>query len=435
MGLLFATACNKSTNSSTPSSNVAQLTTFSFAANDSFPGLAAAKFTVKELIDTGYVYNEDSILFGTPLTKVSPKFTFVSTPSSALLTLPDTTVTLTGRDTLDFTRQPIYLTIKSQDGTATKTYRIEAFVHQVDPDLFVWKRLCDQVCAGDVEQQTLHIADRFVMITNNGFSNRVFSSSDAATWTALGEPNLLPHSCEVRNIVAHHDTLFYAKEQNLYSSVDGINWTSQDYASTEFFFHTVLMSFNDCLWAVVESLGDAQLYLAKMEQGSFAMTDMVLDENFPIGGFSSVVFQSASLRARAMILGGYSRDGGSQNSRWSFEYSHIEDAYRMQNFTIEQPRFTTLTGSSMVWYGNELYLFGGINADAMLQDVPFLVSRDEGMNWVRPDTAKVCLPAEYAVRQKQSALVWDNCIYLFAGQSRTETFSDVYRGRLNSIDW
>ena len=45
------------------------------------------------------------------------------------------------------------------------------------------------------------------------------------------------------------------------------------------------------------------------------------------------------------------------------------------------------------------------------------------------------LPEVYQARQKQTAIVRGNDIYLFGGQDQTSSYSDVYRGRLNSIDW
>lgn len=86
--------CSKS-NSTTTTSSVAQLSTFYFAANDSFPGLAKATFKIEERIDTGLVYNQDSIQFGTPLDSVVPKFTFAATPGSAILKTTDTTLVIT----------------------------------------------------------------------------------------------------------------------------------------------------------------------------------------------------------------------------------------------------------------------------------------------------------------------------------------------------
>lgn len=433
-GLIFLVSCNKS--SSTPTtSSVAQLTTFSFAANDSLPGLAAALFSVKELVDTGYVYNEDSILYGTPLNRVVPKFTFAATPGSASMALPDTTVVLSGKDTLDFTRQPAFLTVTSSDGTTTKVYRICAFVHQVDPDLFSWSVLTGSVCTGQYDSRVLDLNARFVMLINNGFGNQVYSSLDGQTWTTATQPTVLPADCRVRAVVSDHSLLYYASAHALYTSMDGVAWTMTDYSGADFDFVTMLMPFNQLTWAVVRSHADDGLYLAFGNADMFTMTDIRLDDDFPVENFAAVEFLSASNRARAMVLGGYSSQGVSLNSRWSFEYSAVEDCYRIQNLTIEQPRFTNLTGAEMVWYDNSIFLFGGIDADAQTADVPFYISMDEGMNWAKPDTLKNKLPSDFGVRQRLSAIVRDNGIYLFGGTRGAETLSDVYYGRLNSINW
>ena len=141
---VLCTGCEKSTSTSTTSS-VAQLSAFSFAKNDSMPGLAKAVFTVEDRVDTGLVWNKDSMLFGTSLEEVVPRFTFKATPGAAFLTLPDTTCVITGYDTLDFTNGPIYLTIRSSDRSTTKTYEIKPLVHQVDPYLYTWTRLNDGI--------------------------------------------------------------------------------------------------------------------------------------------------------------------------------------------------------------------------------------------------------------------------------------------------
>ena len=59
------TGCMGSTTTTTTTSSVAQLTAFSFNSVDSMPGLGEAVFTVEERIDTGLVYNKDSIRYGT----------------------------------------------------------------------------------------------------------------------------------------------------------------------------------------------------------------------------------------------------------------------------------------------------------------------------------------------------------------------------------
>ena len=82
-----------------------------------------------------------------------------------------------------------------------------------------------------------------------------------------------------------------------------------------------------------------------------------------------------------------------------------------------------------------MQLFGGVDADMRYFGRDILLSDNEGLTWVPADTAFNRLPEAYQARQKQTAIVRDNYIYLFGGQDRTRTYSDVYRGKLNSIDW
>jgi hypothetical protein len=136
-----------------------------------------------------------------------------------------------------------------------------------------------------------------------------------------------------------------------------------------------------------------------------------------------------------MIVGGHTADGQVVNDRWSLEYV-AESGYRLKNFSISQPTFESLTGISIIQYDNHLMMFGGINNDLTWRS-DILYSDDEGMNWYVPDTANNQLPSTYtAERYNQSVLVdtLDN-IYIIGGQSNTQSFSDVYRGFLNSAKW
>ena len=78
-------------------------------------------------------------------------------------------------------------------------------------------------------------------------------------------------------------------------------------------------------------------------------------------------------------------------------------------------------------------MFGGTDNDlAMRSDI--LYSDDEGMNWYLPDSTSNQLPSTYLPRTNQTVLIdADENIYIIGGQSNTTSFSDVYRGRLNSL--
>lgn len=434
LGLTTMVMAGCGSGSSTSStSSVAKLTSFYFAKNDSMPGLAKALFTVDERLDTGLVWNKDSMLYGTSLKRVVPKFTFAATPGAAYLRLQDTIIYLSGYDTLDFTKRPIYLTIRSSDKSTTKTYEICPTVHQADPDLYTWEKLTESVYdEDDSEQRALELGSDFVLIKSNGFSLQAFRSPDGVQWTDLGEPNGLPAGTKVRQMISKGDTLYYGQDSTFYTSTDAVNWIAH---SSVYPVITMLLYWNERAWALVNNDG---YELAYVSADSLALSSIRPSGDFPVSDFAAVAFQSSSLRERAMIIGGFSENGRSLNTRWNLEYSYHptpKGMYRIEEFSIDRPSFTRLTGISVISYNDQLLLFGGVDDKMSYFGRDILFSIDEGLNWTKADTAKNQLPDIYQERQKQTAIVRNNYIYLFGGQDAEATYSDVYRGRLNSIDW
>ena len=163
-----------------------------------------------------------------------------------------------------------------------------------------------------------------------------------------------------------------------------------------------------------------------------------LPENFPVSDFAALSFDSSSERPRAMIVGGRTMDGTAVNTRWNLELGLLNDSltgYRIADFSIEQPSFNSLTGTSIIQYNDHLIMFGGVDNDLEWRS-DILYSDDEGMNWYVPDTAHNKLPDTYSARQNQTVVVDDmQNIYVIGGQSFVGSYSDVYRGYLNNLKW
>jgi len=432
--LIGLISCSGSSSTIT-TSNIARLTAFSLVKQDSFPGLAEATFKIEELLDTGLVYVIDSIRYGTPIDKVTANMTFEKTPGAVVMKFPDTTFMLSGYDTLNFNKRPVYMTVTSSDLTVKKTYEIQVYVHQTDPDLYVWQTLNNAMYeAEDEEQQVVLLNGTFCLFSNNGFENRLFVSPDAATWEELTVSGL-PSGCRVKGIISDGERLYYAEETALYTSDDATTWTVTSYGDKDYTIQTMLMHFNNEVWLVLEDTTE-HLCLGRIEADTIVKTDVMLDDAFPVSGFATVDFQNLSNRKRAMVVGGFARNGECVNSRWNIEYSPtLEHPYRWINYSIEQPEFSTLTGVSVIWYKDRLLMFGGVDKNMVFRGNEVLVSIDEGFTWTPADTAKCQLPEAYTPRQKQSVVVKDNSIYVIGGQNLKETFVDAYKGRLNSIDW
>ena len=432
--------CNKTETMLTSSD--ARVNSFTFQSDTTNPGLTSAVYKVEHRADTGWIYNIDSLAYGTRIDSVVPMVTYKATPGSATFILPDTSITSTGADTIDFTKSPVYLYVRSSDLEHEKWYRIHITVHQVDPDLYVWKQLTEQIFAPQYcETQALLVNDELVVYVNNGFSTELYTSATGENWTKQTSLTGLPTPCSVREIMQHENTLYYIANDQLYWSQDNIHWTATDYSSANFSPQTMLMNFDGKAWCVVENRADSQLYLATVTDTLIqpftdmqGLVDGALPAQFPISDFAALTFKSSSERPRAMVVGGRAKNGQAVNTRWNFEYA-ANSGYRLKDFTIEQPQFNSLTGVSIIQYADHLMMFGGIDNDLTWRS-DMLISDDEGMNWHMPDTTHNQLPKTYITRQKQSVLVDKaNNIYIIGGQNQTQSFSDVYRGYLNSINW
>ena len=424
-------------------SSETQVNTFSFYEDTINPGLRKGVYKIEHSSDTGLIYNLDSLQYGTRLDSVRPYVTYKETPGSASFILPDTTILSTGSDTINFTQHPIYLHVISSDLEHERWYRILLTVHQADPDLYVWNQLATRIFEAEYcESRAFYHNGEILVFVNTGLATQLYSSSDGTKWSMLSSGlSTLPTPCHVRDIVQHNDTLYYISENNLYLSLDGETWQQHKNESTNFTLVNMLMSYNNKAWCLIEEIDSQQLQFGVIDNNTVtAICDIdgieggYLPHDFPISDFASLSFESSSERPRAMIVGGRNMLGNIVNARWNLEYSRV-DGYRIKNFTISQPSFKSLTGVSLIQYAGKLMMFGGIdNNFAMRSDI--LYSDDEGMNWYVPDSSKNQLPACYFSRQNQSVLLDNNHnIYIIGGQSKNQSFGDVYRGYLNSAKW
>jgi hypothetical protein len=439
--VFILTGCDNSQLTETSSEN--RVHTFTFNEDTLNPGLTEAIYKIEHRTypDTGLIYSKDSLRFGTRLDSVVPYITYQATPGSATFYLPNDTIVSTGYDTIDLTQKPVYLHVMASDMKTERWYRINIDAHKINPDLYVWEKLVDNILPQqNCETKAFYIDNQFVLFVNNGLSTQIYTSTDdAQTWSKSSiQPNL-PTPCHVRDIVQQGDSLYYIAKGLLYTSTNLHDWTITDYSAAPFKPINMLLAYDNHVWCVIQERSTGKLQLATIQQNQIlpmtnidGLIDGYLPDNFPISDFAATEFKSSSERPRAMIVGGRSTNGDPINTRWNLERLITSDEYRLKDFTISQPTFHTLTGASIVQYGGKLIMFGGVDND-MAWNSNILYSDDEGMNWYAPNAAVNQLPEDYQSRQNQSAIVHAKSIYIIGGQSNTTSFSDVYRGRLNSL--
>lgn len=439
---LLLVSCNKNTPAGiTYDVTDATVANFYFAANDSFPGLAKAVFIVDDRVDTGLIHmqDKDSMQFGTSLEKVVPRLIFNSVPAAAIYYTGDTSMVMTGYDTLNFTRTPLYVRVYANDRKHEKWYRIEPRVHQIDPFVYRWTTLSSGIpSALPAEQQGFLLNDQVYFFRNEDARTMLYryAPSSATPVTPLSaEVSGLPADCHVQRLVWDETSqrFCYGDSLGFYTSEDGISFSATEYPTfvpSDYTLRTLLMAFDGNVWAVVQD-ASSRSYLAYGAVSALPMQILCeLTADFPLSDFAVSIFVGAGNREHALIAGGYNAQGRMLNTIWSFE--SYNDSYRMVN--VAGPEMTPFAGAAVVWYGNRLLTFGGTDKYGnLLESVRY--SESEGMHWLEADSTWHILPAAFGARKRISVLTDGEYLYLLGGQSATHCFTDLYQGRLNSINW
>lgn len=423
--LFLLNSCLNKEYTTVETSDNATVLSLKFDKNDSIPHLDEAEFIIDN--DNNLIYNKDSLPYQTRIDSVFPSFTFASTAGAALFVDGDT-IFLTGNDTVDFTVQPVKLINYASDGIHFKEYDIYVNVHQVEPELFVWTQLCEAVYQHEgSSQKALQKDGRFYVLVSSGLKNYLYVSDNAAQWQ-MQTVEGLPQNIDFRQTLVFNDKFYVAAAGKLFVSDDARVWTETGHSDYEFV--NLLYVFNDELWAVVRNVQTETMNFAESRDAQAWNEGDVLPEKFPLSDYAAFTFESRTGKAKAMVMGGITADGVVCNTRWC-----TEDGELWVDYSVEQPDFGSLAGAAVVYYADRLLMFGGVDANNQLFDGAVLESYDEGLHWAVPDTALNKLPETYAVRTNQSAFVYGTSIYLFGGRTRTQVFSDMWKGKLNKMDF
>lgn len=423
--LFMLNSCLDKEYTTVETSDNATVLSLTFDENDSIPHLDEAEFIIDN--DNNLIYNKDSLPYQTRIDSVFPSFTFASTAGAALIVDGDT-VYLTGNDTVDFTVQPVKLINYASDGIHFKEYDIYVNVHQVEPELFVWTQLCEAVYQHEgSSQKALQKDGAFYVLVSSGLKNYLYVSEDASQWQAHAVEGL-PQNMDFRQALVFNGKFYVASEGKLYASDDASVWNETSHSDYEFV--NLLYVFNDELWAVVRNVQTGAITFAGSRDAQIWMEGVALPEKFPISDYAAFTFESRTGKAKAMVMGGITAEGVVCNTRWC-----TEDGSLWVDYSVEQPEFGSLSGAAVVYYADRLLMFGGVDANNQLFEGPILESYDEGLHWAAPDTTLNKLPETFAVRTNQSAFVYGTSIYLFGGRTRTQVFSDMWKGKLNKMDF
>jgi len=263
--IILLSSCLGTTTVTTTSTDPA-FVSLTFAGNDS---LTKAVFTLAD----NTIVNLDSLPYKTRTDSVYPTFKFVST-SAAFLYYPgknkynkDSSY-ISGTDTIDF-RKAKYVRNYASDGvTYSPKYEIIVNVHQVDPEVYNWSKVTDNLNSNNAtSQKTLAKSDTLFYYSNDGTTAKLNISKDGYSWNDQSvKLSGLPVNTPLNDMIVFNGKIYLTQDGvNIYSSSDGFVWTKN--AVSKFIFKSLAFVLNGQLWAVVQSNTDGSNWLYESNNG------------------------------------------------------------------------------------------------------------------------------------------------------------------------
>jgi hypothetical protein len=423
------------------------------AGNDS---VNKAVFT----LDGTTIVNLDSLPYKSKIDSVYPTFTFESTAASFLhVQLNGNYKFLKGRtvdsiyitrskDTIDMRQPNLWVRNFASDSKTTLRYSIKLNVHQVDPNLYKWSKVKNNV--GSVlpsSQKAIILNDIFYYYMNDGSQSYLYKSTDGNTWNAATVTGL-PVGTSLIDMIQFNGKLYLTRDgANLYTSADGATWNKSQ-PSSAFKFKSLAFVLNNQLWAVVQpNPTDGTYHFATSNDGiTWNMTTGTLPVYFPVIDFASVTFKTVTGKEKVLIVGGLASNGAQTLSRWSSEDGVYWVDFSHENYTL--PEF--LGAPSLIRYDNKLLILGESQDLQSTMITVYKQSVDEGYSWQTPDTLRNILPTNFKPRKNTSFIVFKpkdypklspaslsdeikstNYIFIIGGNTETGSLTDVWTGKVN----
>ena len=369
---------------------------FSIKANDSvMKNLDSVFFSID--LNTGVIFNADSLPKGTNVTRLIPVITFSNTMSVAELSFlkdnrTDTVVNyLTNpNDSIDFTN-PVMLKVTAADGANTFTYQIRVNVHQQDPDTLIWNKMemADLPSAKEnpVAQKTIYkVPNAYCLIEENDATFTLWSSSDLneGVWNQL---NFNPGFVPVVNSFTAASSDFYIldSEGRLYISEDLQTWQPTGEVWTN-----ILGGYQNSVLGI--ELTDGYYYHTQYPLAEEYKKEPV-SVDFPVTNSSAMGLIETEWASKPMVIlaGGVTSDNKLSGAVWGFDgkvWAILNDGYLP---ALESPmlaRYVVYRETNSLFIKREFdvwLLFGGFTEDGEMNRKVYM-SYDNGVSWsLAPD--------------------------------------------------
>jgi len=423
----------------------ANITSFAFKAQDTCPGIENYVFNIDQALDTGLIFNLDSLPFGSKVDHLYPTINLQSTNGYIFF---NDSLWADG-DTINFST-PVIFKNTSSDGDYTHVYKINVNVHQVDPDSMIVMQASNSYpaptgTAGNKVIWQKDVVYSFFALNTGGMS--VYKSMDnGLTWSANLNADIV---AEVRiNSLCQFDSKFYLTTTSgqLYSSSDGLSWTATgDGTKISTLYGSLSKTLKsdsnpNYLIGLAENVNGDTCY-ARSSNGidwKNSIGDKI-DSDFPINEYAFTNDTTVTGVQSYTIATGLNSSGTYSSDVWTTESG--TKWYNISDKINTRRSLTKRKAASIFFYEKYLVCLGGIDPNGEKIKTIY-VSADKGKGWVEaPDswaslkmvdglvnnTVYVQHIAD-TVNKKDREYLW-----IFGGSNDSGLSTSVWKGYLNSM--
>ncbi|MCH5231657.1 MAG: hypothetical protein J1F43_07680 [Muribaculaceae bacterium] len=364
---------------------------FHLQANDSVMAHLDSVFFSIDL-NTGVIFNADSLPKGTDVRRLIPSITFANTMSKAEISFVnsegETTVIdyLTNpSDTIDFS-SPVILDVTAEDGINTFSYLIKVNVHLQEPDMLSWDRLATSVLPSRFEnpvaQRTVirnDVVYCLVMEDNEEFTMSVCSDLNEGKWDKkMFNPGFFP---DPETFTATPEA-FYILDMTgkLYTSADLSDWTD-----TGVEWMSILGAYGNAVLGIKGSATNFTHTIYPLPEG---YQEQLVADNFPVYHTSDLglIETKYADRPMAILACGLAKGGVLQSDVWAFDGQNWAIINSKALPKLEKPmlaRYVVFRDTSMLFNQRRFdvwLLFGGTDLEGEVNKKVYM-SYDNGVNW------------------------------------------------------
>lgn len=373
---------------------------------------------------TGEIYNNDSLPFGTDVSKIVIKMS-VKGVASIYVDSTETYEAFSFSDSIDFTT-PRKFRIYAADAQYYKDYTISVNVHAFNPDLLQWNKY--PAVEGITPLRVVEFNGNICLFGRNGAGEQSVAMSPLA-----GEPVWEQHTvaglplASLENIQPFCGKLYAVAGGDLYSSADALNWSLAS-AGGDFVSIVAASELENRMW-VATATG-----LLSSSDGVAFDSISALPASFPLYGLSlaSYPLSHNSKIIRSMLVGYSNAEMTGSPVVWS-KLSNEENWVMYNNGNNPYP-CPALKNLLVLHYDNFLYAFGNAGTVEGEEVAPFgalYISKDNGIVWKEPGSFYLRMPVELKGIDASFASVADsnNYIWLVTGGEQAA----VWKGIINRL--